>query len=73
MRSGRLRQASVEVFALEVVKQLKKWPEQDERHFEWMSPTDAALAVHEPGLATMFQRLHAMHGGDQPHRLPIAG
>jgi 8-oxo-dGTP pyrophosphatase MutT (NUDIX family) len=73
MRSGRIKPASVEVFALQVIKQLKNWPEKGERRFEWMTPADAALAVHETGLAALFHRLHEMHGGDQPQPLPIAG
>lgn len=71
MGAGRLRPASVEVFALRVIKQLKKWPEQDERRFEWMTPAAAAIAVHEAGLGDLLRRLEALHGKDEP--LSIAG
>jgi hypothetical protein len=59
------------VFALLVIKQLKKWPEQGERRFEWMAPAAAAVAVNEPGLGDLVRRLAEIHGDDRP--LPIAG
>jgi len=71
MGSGRVREAVVEVFALEVIKQLKKWPEQAEREFAWMTAEAAALRVQEPELAALLRKLGATHGGDQS--LPIAG
>jgi 8-oxo-dGTP pyrophosphatase MutT (NUDIX family) len=69
--SGRVREATVEVFALQVIRQVKKWPEQGEREFEWMTPAAAALRVQEPGLAELLRKLGALHGDGQV--LPIAG
>jgi 8-oxo-dGTP pyrophosphatase MutT (NUDIX family) len=69
LRGGRVQTAIVDVFALEVIKQVKKWPEQGERRFEWMDPLAAALAVQEPGLAEILRRFHAA----RDHALPIAG
>jgi 8-oxo-dGTP pyrophosphatase MutT (NUDIX family) len=69
LRGGRIQPAIVDVFTLEVIKQVKKWPEQAERRFEWMAPLEAALAVQEPGLAEILRRFHAV----QDEALPIAG
>lgn len=41
---------NVTVYALEVVKKLKSWPEAKERERSWFSPHDAMLRVAEPGL-----------------------
>ncbi|GJE18284.1 NUDIX hydrolase [Methylobacterium marchantiae] len=45
----------VKVFPLEVRKQLKHWPERDEREDRWFSPSDAAEAVTESGLAGIIR------------------
>ncbi|MER2267209.1 NUDIX hydrolase [Methylobacterium oxalidis] len=45
----------VKVFPLEVRKQLKRWPEQNEREQRWFTPPDAADAVAEPGLAAIIR------------------
>ena len=45
----------VKVFPLEVRKQLKHWPEQSEREFCWFSPSEAAEAVAEAGLAAIIR------------------
>jgi 8-oxo-dGTP pyrophosphatase MutT (NUDIX family) len=44
----------VEVFAVEVKKQLDEWPEMAERIRKWLSPADASLLVDEPGLAEVI-------------------
>ncbi|MFT3674153.1 NUDIX hydrolase [Aestuariivirga sp.] len=41
---------TVTVYALEVVRKLKSWPEAKERERSWFSPHDAMLRVAEPGL-----------------------
>lgn len=41
---------NVTVYALEVVKKLKSWPEAKQRERSWFSPHDAMLRVAEPGL-----------------------
>ena len=45
----------VKVFPLEVRKQLKNWPEQDQREGRWFSPSEAAEAVVEAGLAGIIR------------------
>jgi 8-oxo-dGTP pyrophosphatase MutT (NUDIX family) len=57
LRSGIAKPTSVEVFALEVQKQLKKWPEKTQRRFEWMTISSAVKSVEEPGLAMLILRL----------------
>lgn len=61
LKSGASRPATVEVYALKVEKQLKKWPEQAERQFEWMPIQAAMAAVNEPGLARLLGRLAELH------------
>jgi 8-oxo-dGTP pyrophosphatase MutT (NUDIX family) len=53
---------SVEVFPLEVERQLKSWPERKERDTQWFALREAAAAVDEPQLAAMIRSL--------PKRLP---
>jgi 8-oxo-dGTP pyrophosphatase MutT (NUDIX family) len=48
---------SVEVFALEVERQLKSWPERKERRTQWFLLQAAADAVDEPELAAMIRDL----------------
>jgi 8-oxo-dGTP pyrophosphatase MutT (NUDIX family) len=45
----------VEVFALEVARQHKKWPERQERQVEWYSPAEAARVVQEPHLRRIIR------------------
>lgn len=45
----------VQVFRLEVRKQLKTWPEQHERECRWFSVQEAAEAVTEAGLAALIR------------------
>jgi hypothetical protein len=40
----------VEVFAMEVIQALKKWPEKGQRRREWYSVDDAVWHVDEAGL-----------------------
>ena len=48
---------TVEVFALEVERQLKSWPERDERRTQWFALQDAAAAVDEPELTALIRGL----------------
>jgi 8-oxo-dGTP pyrophosphatase MutT (NUDIX family) len=48
---------TVEVFALEVERQLKSWPERKERRTQWFMLREAAAAVAEPDLAAMIRSL----------------
>ncbi|MGU3543139.1 NUDIX hydrolase [Methylobacterium sp. A52T] len=45
----------VKVFPLEVRKQLKHFPEARQRELRWFTPSDAAEAVSEPGLAALIR------------------
>jgi 8-oxo-dGTP pyrophosphatase MutT (NUDIX family) len=47
----------VDVFALEVRRQSREWPEKHEREVKWLSPGQAAKAVKEPTLAKIIRRL----------------
>jgi 8-oxo-dGTP pyrophosphatase MutT (NUDIX family) len=48
---------AVEVFALEVDRQLKSWPERKERRTQWFVLQEAAGAVDEPELADLIRAL----------------
>ncbi len=45
----------VKVFPLDVRKQLKVWPEKDQREGYWFSPSDAAELVAEAGLSGIIR------------------
>jgi 8-oxo-dGTP pyrophosphatase MutT (NUDIX family) len=51
---------SVEVFPLEVKRQLKSWPESKERHTRWFMLREAAAAVRERELAAMIRGLRKL-------------
>ncbi len=55
--TGSIAVCTVHVFALEVKRQARKWPEQHEREFKWLSPGQAAKAVKEPMLGKIIRRL----------------
>jgi 8-oxo-dGTP pyrophosphatase MutT (NUDIX family) len=44
----------VQVFALEVKRQRKDWPEREEREFRWFSPAEAASSVREAALSDII-------------------
>jgi 8-oxo-dGTP pyrophosphatase MutT (NUDIX family) len=67
---GSLVACSVEVFALEVERQLKSWPERKERDTRWFALREAAAAVEEPQLAAMIRSLpKRLTSKDQPARM----
>ncbi len=45
----------VEVFALQVTKQLDDWPEKGSRRLLWLPPEQAAAKVAEPGLRQLLK------------------
>ena len=47
------------IFALAVSRERKDWKEKDQRRRRWMSPGEAAEAVHEPDLARFLAHLAA--------------
>jgi 8-oxo-dGTP pyrophosphatase MutT (NUDIX family) len=67
LKSGKEKPVTIEVYALLVDKQLKRWPEVRQREACWMSANDAARAVKEPGLTQLLLRLKdILEGGDTP-------
>jgi 8-oxo-dGTP pyrophosphatase MutT (NUDIX family) len=54
LAGGEFVDCIVEVFPLEVERQLKRWPEQGERVTQWFTPLEAAEAVNEPELARLI-------------------
>ncbi len=60
----------MDVFVLEVERQLKSWPERKERRTRWFTLAAAAKAVDEPELAAMIRNLPKhLASGFQPVRL----
>jgi 8-oxo-dGTP pyrophosphatase MutT (NUDIX family) len=62
---------SVDVFALQVTKQLDDWPEKGQRGMIWVPLDQAAAKVSEPALRDVlkgFRRHYAAHRPDQPTR-----
>jgi len=55
--SGEARSATVEVFLLQVKKQVKKWPEKGERKLAWVSAKKAVELVEEPGVVPLLRGL----------------
>ena len=56
LKSGRERNAQVDVFPLAFVTQAEEWPEQDERETRWFRLPEAAAAVAEPELKAIIAR-----------------
>lgn len=54
LRNGAFRPATVEVYAICVKKELKKWPEQAERRVKWVSVPEAVRSVKEQGMAALL-------------------
>lgn len=48
---------TVDVFAFEVEKQRKSWPERDERRTRWFMTEEAVVAVEEPELRAIIRSL----------------
>lgn len=54
LRSGRLQQVRVVVYALEVREERAAWPELGQREKRWLKPVDAAELVDEPELKALL-------------------
>ena len=65
------RPVTVEVYALLVDKQLKRWPERKQREICWMSADDAANSVKEPGLTQLLLRLKEILESEEFSRLGV--
>ena len=58
-RNGATEHLRVMVFAMQVTRQRKSWPEKAERVTRWMSVEDAAAAVDEPELKQILLQFSA--------------
>ena len=61
--------SEVQVFPLEVKRQRKDWPEEEEREVRWLSPSEAATAVQETALSDIIL---SMRGFADQHNLCLA-
>ena len=57
LKKGAIVRCEVRVFALEVNRQRKEWPEQRQRKVRWLPARAAARTVQEPMLSTIIRRL----------------
>ena len=57
MKDGAFVECQVEVFAMKVSGQRRRWPEYEQRDTRWFTPSEAAASVQEPELATLIGRL----------------
>lgn len=55
--AGGVQPCKVTVYLLQVEKQLKTWPEKQERGCQWFPAREAMNLVSEPGLASMISEL----------------
>ena len=52
---------SVEVFALEVIKQMDDWPEKQLRQLDWVPIDQAVARIVEPGLRQILREFRKQH------------
>jgi 8-oxo-dGTP pyrophosphatase MutT (NUDIX family) len=64
LKSGQDRPCVVAVYPLRVLIQLGAWPEAHQRDRRWMTPEEAAAAVHEPDLAQLIMAFAVMRVED---------
>lgn len=55
LKNGDATRCSVQVFALRVTRQHKRWPEKHEREIKWYGPDDAVRFVREPYLRRIIR------------------
>ncbi len=60
----------VQVYPLEVLKQMKKWPEKGERDSRWFGVEEAAHQVLEPALGQLIRSL-PLHVHAPPEIVPV--
>src|SRR5277367_6139224 len=60
LKNGSVALCEVKVFALEVERQRRKWPEKKERQFKWLSATRAAKTVKDERLSEIILRVAGM-------------
>ncbi len=54
-KSGATVPCTVEVFALDVGAQRKRWPEKGQREMQWLPPEEAAQTVSDEGLGDIIR------------------
>jgi 8-oxo-dGTP pyrophosphatase MutT (NUDIX family) len=59
---GSIVPCKVEVFALEVERQLPEWPEKAQRSTRWLTSEEAATLVQEPELRQLLRDIKALLG-----------
>ena len=57
LKSGKCATCDVDVFLLQVERELDEWPEKGQRERRWMTPAQAALLVSEAGLVDLLLNL----------------
>ena len=62
LKSGKVATCDVDVFLLQVERELDEWPEKSQRERRWMSPGQAAMLVSEAGLVELLLELAAPEG-----------
>jgi hypothetical protein len=63
---------TVEVYALLVNRQLKRWPGARHRESCWMSANDVARSVKEPGITQLLLRLKEILAAALTYRLAMS-
>jgi 8-oxo-dGTP pyrophosphatase MutT (NUDIX family) len=75
LKNGAPLVCSVDVYALNVERQRKRWPEQHQRTAHWFTVAEAAAAVHEPELQDLIERfgrvLAATSQTSEPEEPPL--
>jgi 8-oxo-dGTP pyrophosphatase MutT (NUDIX family) len=56
LRKGDKASCRVQVFALRVTRQHKRWPEKHERRIKWYRPAEAVRSVGEPHLRRIIRK-----------------
>ena len=65
-REGGGMPVSVDVFALQVTKQLDDWPEKGQRSMIWVPLDQAAAKVSEPGLREVLKGFRKHYAAQRP-------
>jgi 8-oxo-dGTP pyrophosphatase MutT (NUDIX family) len=60
LKDGGIALCEVQVFALHVRRQSRKWPEKNERQFKWLSAATAARTVKDARLSEIILRVAGM-------------
>jgi 8-oxo-dGTP pyrophosphatase MutT (NUDIX family) len=55
LKKGNTANCRVEVFALRVTRQRKRWPEKRERRLKWYLPSEAVRFIREPHLRRIIR------------------